>query len=197
MIKNRTASIISIILNPVFAMYAVLAVALSATDSPDQKGEWAQWLAILNLMLPIIIAATLMKKGVAIDDTLANSRVKRERILLIAPFFLIGLFEWYLASRLKTGQPFLATVAATTVMTGITALISYQWKISNHLTNISALVVVTALIYGTITLWLALLIPITGWSRRALERHTNKQITGGTLLAPAIILPVFYLYGLI
>lgn len=196
MIKKRTASLISIILNPVFAMYVALAVALQATET-DQKEQWSQWLAILNLILPIIVAAALMKKGFALDDTLANSRVKRERILFIAPFFLIGLFEWYLAVKLKTGQPFLATIVATTIMTGIVALISYQWKISNHLTNISALVVMATLLYGTMTLWLALLIPITAWSRRTLERHTNRQIIGGTLLAPAIILPVFYLYRLL
>lgn len=138
-----------------------------------------------------------MKRGFALDDTLENRRVKRERLYIIGPLVIIGLWQWYLASTDQIGQPLTANIVATTLLTAVMATISYVWKISHHLTNISALAVISSLVYGQAAIALILLIPLVAWARLSLNRHTIKQLIGGTLLAPIVILGVFYFYDLL
>lgn len=196
MIKKSSAHLISFLINPVFATAVTLLVALEAT-STDKRQFWLALIIVLNLLTPIVLVSFLMKQGFAIDDTLENSRVKRERLYAIGPLVLIGLLQWWLASQQQVGQPFVAAVAATTLLTAVMAMISYSWKISHHLTNVSALVLVVGLIYGVTSLWLAIILPVVAWARLKLYRHTARQLVGGALLAPAVMLPVFYLYNLL
>lgn len=196
MTKRGVAHFISIAFNPVFTTLATLYVALAATPNAN-KQTWLTIFIVLNLIVPIILVSTLMKRGLALDDTLENIRVKRDRLYAIGPLVVIGLLEWWLATRQQVGQPLVATLAATTLLTAVMALISYSWKISHHLTNISATVFASALIYGVPATWLVVVLPIIAWSRLLLQRHTARQIIGGIVLAPAVIIPVFFWYGLL
>lgn len=196
MIKKSTAQIVSYAFNPVFMTFVVLIGALAKTPM-GQKGLWAAIIVGANIIAPLLFIAILMKMGFAIDDTLQNPKVKRERIYAIAPLIIIGLAEWWYGHNKDVGQPLLATLAASTLLIIAVAVISYGWKISVHMTSVSGLVFMLTLIFGLTMAWTLIFIPLVSWSRRQLQRHTPAQIVGGILLAPAIIIPVFRFFKLI
>lgn len=196
MTKKTAANFISILFNPGIATFATVALALAATQTGSRR-IWLLLLIALNLLIPLILVVALIKQGLSIDDTLSNNRVKRERLYAIGPLVTIGLIEWWFARWQANPQPITAAIAATTSLTAIVGIISYGWKISYHMANISAFVFAAGLILGLPALISILLLPLVAWARLNLERHTAKQLIGGTLLSPLVIIPVFYLYGLI
>ena len=59
-------------------------------------------------------------------------------------------------------------------------LITLQWKISIHLFTYSSSVALLYMQFGTVALWLLLLVPLLIWSRILLKAHNFMQtLVGG------------------
>jgi membrane-associated phospholipid phosphatase len=73
---------------------------------------------------------------------------------------------------------------------GVLSLVTFFWQISFHSATISA-AAATAVAIGGTTMWpitITLLVPLVGWSRVRLRRHTFRQVTAGCLVGTIIAL---------
>jgi membrane-associated phospholipid phosphatase len=79
-------------------------------------------------------------------------------------------------------------VLAAIVMIGILSLVTLFYKISFHGATISAAATVTLMVAGSSAWPIMLLVPLVGWARVRLERHTPRQVIFGSLVGALIAL---------
>jgi membrane-associated phospholipid phosphatase len=68
-------------------------------------------------------------------------------------------------------------------------------KVSIHTGGIAGLVTVLVILFGRSALPAVLLVPLVGWSRIVLGRHTIPQVVAGALTAVAVTTVVLHAYG--
>jgi len=74
------------------------------------------------------------------------------------------------------------------VLTGVLGIVTLFWKISFHGAAISAAATATVMMAGSWTWPVMLLVPLVGWSRIRLLRHTPRQVLYGSLVGGLIAL---------
>lgn len=74
----------------------------------------------------------------------------------------------------------------------VNTVITFSWKISLHMGIASLSIILINHSYGWHLFWLFLLLPVIGWSRMYLNRHTLAQVTAGSLL-PLLLYYLFYI----
>ncbi len=77
----------------------------------------------------------------------------------------------------------------------VVTLITLFWKISFHSGFITMFSIVFLIIFGGWAVFTILLIPLVGWARLKLKRHTPVQVFYGGVLTGVIALSVFYYAG--
>jgi membrane-associated phospholipid phosphatase len=77
----------------------------------------------------------------------------------------------------------------------VVTLITLFWKISFHSSFITMFSIVSLIIFGGWAVFTILLIPLVGWARLKLKRHTPVQVFCGGALTGVIALSVFYYAG--
>ena len=75
------------------------------------------------------------------------------------------------------------------------SLITLFWKISFHASYITLFSIVYLIVFGKWAILTIPLIPLVGWSRIKLKRHTLAQVLGGIAVIGTISLTVFYITG--
>ncbi len=137
-------------------------------------------LIIFTFILPILLVVLFKLFDITSDLTVSKKEERPKLFLTCLVFFLISLYISFRAGNTQLLQIY--TALNLTFLLG--TLITFYWKISFHM--ILATLSVSFLIF----LWnipqsylLISLIPLIGWSRLQLRRHSIKQVIGGTLLA--------------
>jgi len=175
---RRIADVISWIVSPVVVAPAVY-IALV------QLGFWNDvhslyYLIVLFLastVVPILLISGLKKTG-KISDFNISFREQRFMPLLV----LVGVNA--------LGYEFIQQVHAPRLLTGILLfnainmililLITLQWKISIHLFTLTSSIALLFVQFGSVALWLLLLMPVLMWSRIFLKAHNFMQtLIGG------------------
>ena len=77
----------------------------------------------------------------------------------------------------------------------VVTLITLFWKISFHSSFVTMFSIVFLIIFGGWAVITILLIPLVGWARLRLKRHTPAQVFYGMALTGIISLSVFYFAG--
>jgi hypothetical protein len=77
----------------------------------------------------------------------------------------------------------------------VITLITLFWKISFHSSFITMFSIVFLIIFGGWAIFTILLVPLVGWARLRLGRHTIAQVLYGIALFGIISLSVFYYAG--
>jgi membrane-associated phospholipid phosphatase len=146
------------------------------------------WLALVLPLLvlpPLIYLFWLVQRG-AIEDIYMPRRSARLRLLAMLMVWLVGclgLIRYWEVPLIV--QSF---VLATTMLVGILSVVTLFWKISFHGATISAAATVTVIMTGSQAWPVVLLVPLVGWSRVRLKRHTPRQVIYGSLLGALIAL---------
>jgi len=99
----------------------------------------------------------------------------------------------YLEAPKELTATFVAGLSAVVVFMCINLL----WKISLHTALVTASVMALIILYGSIAVVTAVLIPLIAWSRIESKQHSLAQVVTGALLAALIVIGVFYLFGLV
>jgi membrane-associated phospholipid phosphatase len=73
--------------------------------------------------------------------------------------------------------------------------ITTQWKISIHSTAIAGAAVLALYLAQGIVWPLLISVPVVGWSRIHLRRHTVMQVIAGALLGASLVYITVTLYG--
>jgi len=137
-------------------------------------------LTATTFVIPVL-TIVLFKVFKLTKDLNVTDRKDRPKLFVIMGIcFLISLYIAYVSKDSLILDIYL--ILNLTFFTGF--LITLFWKISYH--QIWSCMAVFSIIYiwqTPLSLFLLLLIPLIGWSRLELKRHTLSQVVGGTLLS--------------
>lgn len=144
-------------------------------------------LFLFEVLLPLVLFSTLLKKKIITDLDIS----RREQ----RPFYFSALFvlvAFGVISSFLFGNRFYFSLQLTALLSmGLMVVVSLVWKISGHMLVNSTGVFFINFFFGGAFGWLYLLLPVVGWSRWYLRKHTLLQLLGGALLggaAPFLVL---------
>lgn len=172
---------------PVVASF--LAVGFVAFVVPDPGMLW-RWLALslpLISLPPLAYVIWLVRRGELADIHMPYRQSRLKPLSVIMTWLLmctILLNNW--------GAPPALTLLLVAVLfqVGVLSLVTLFWQISFHTATMSA-AAATAVAVGGATVWpitITLLVPLVGWSRVRLRRHTFRQVTVGCLVGALVAL---------
>jgi membrane-associated phospholipid phosphatase len=193
--KDTFARLISNIFNPFIVSSVILSLlTFEATTEIDDAVKLIFIMLAISIA-PVVILVYILVRLKKLDGFFNNPREQRNIIYLISS--ILGAIDcallWYLEA------PELLAVMFTTgfIAVVIFMIINHFWKISLHTAFITASAVVLILIYGAGAAWTLFVLPLVGWSRVVLKQHTLMQVIAGGLASAAIVLVVFWGFGLV
>ncbi|MEM7345658.1 MAG: phosphatase PAP2 family protein [Chloroflexota bacterium] len=170
----------------------VLITLMTMRFSPNPV-EVAIWLLIILPILvipPLSYVLWLVRTGY-LEDMYMPTRHKRIRPLaFIMSWFLVcwGLVYYWAAPPVVE-----LLILGIMVLVGVLSIITFVWKISFHGASITAAITATLLVSDSYYIWpIMLLIPLVGWSRIRLNRHTPLQVVYGSLVGAVIAIILAY-----
>lgn len=150
-------------------------------------------IAIVGVIAPLLTFFLLRKKG-HIKDTDITKR--EERYLFFG--FLTICFLLSLILIFIFGNKLLFVLNLTLLaVTAATWLLNFKFKISGHLAWDSLAIFIVNFLFQWQFIWLFLLIPVIGYARIDLKKHTLFQVSTGTLVGLLIPYLVLNFFGLI
>ena len=161
-------------------------VTLNFSKNPLEVFLWVALLVPLLTIPPLAYLFWQVRRG-ALKDIYMPDRETRLRpltVLMTWFFICLGLIRYW-------GAPPIVEVLllSITVLVGVLSLVTLFWKISFHGATITAAATTTMMVSGSYYAWpVMLLIPLVGWSRIRLQRHTPRQVIYGSLVGALIAL---------
>jgi membrane-associated phospholipid phosphatase len=184
---------ISHVISPhIVGIVLTLIIALHYSDNPLIVALWLAGLIPLIVIPPLGYIFWLVNSG-KLEDIYMPQREARLRPLSVLMLWLLlclGLIRYWEAPPIVA-----AFLLAGMVLVGILSLITLFWKISFHGATITAAATTTVMVAGYYAWPVMLLVPLVGWARIRLKRHTLQQVIYGSLLGALIGL--IMVYGLI
>ena len=177
---EQIAKLISLILDPrVLIAPTAIAVSLKASKSVIISLTWVLLLFLLTAFPIICIIFFKTKKGVFTDNQVSN-KIQRNNLYLIS---FIGIAVTLLIMILNKGPKYLITMLVAMFFSSLFAgILNKIIKVSVHMGAYVGAVVSLIASWGIKVLPLLLFIPLVGWSRIVLRRHTlTEVIIGGTI----------------
>ena len=166
----------------------VVMTALFAFTYSDDPLKTLLWLAVLVPLLvipPMAYVLWLVHKG-TLEDIYMPRRETRTRPLMVMMVWLLlclGLIQYWGAPQIVV-----TFVIMSLLLIAILSIVTLFWKISFHGATISAAATATVVMGGLVALPIMLLVPLVGWSRIRLLRHTPRQVIYGSLVGAFIAL---------
>jgi membrane-associated phospholipid phosphatase len=193
--RERIANLTSNILNPfLIGLILIVLASFEATTSVFDTIKWSLILTVLSV-LPIFLFVVYLVRHDRLDSIFANVREQRTKVYVLA--IILAVVSCIILLSLKAPLMLLAAFVASLSANAIFMLVNLRWKISVHTGFITAAVTLLFILYGLTSLASIVLIPLVAWARIELEHHSLAQVFTGALLAIAIVVAVFYLFGLI
>jgi membrane-associated phospholipid phosphatase len=165
------------------------AIALRYGDKPFEILLWLILILPLIVLPPLIYVLWLVHKGTLKDIYMPQreARFWPLTVLLIWLLVCLGLIHYWQVPVIVE-----IFVLATTVLVGVLGLITLFWKISFHGATITAAVTTTVMLAGYSAWPVILLVPLVGWARIRLKRHTPRQVIYGSLVGAVIAMVLSY-----
>lgn len=189
LIKNNDEAIarwISHVISP-HIVGVVLTSMMALHFSPDPLSVllWLAGLMPLLVLPPLGYLLWRVRQG-TLEDIYMPHRETRLRPLTLMMIWLLTCLSLI---RYWEGPPIVELfVLAATIMIGVLSLVTLFWKISFHGATITAAATATMLMAGSSAWPVMLLVPLVGWARVRLERHTARQVIFGSLVGALIAL---------
>lgn len=139
-------------------------------------------LLVLQLFIPISYVLRLLKLGKVESWDLP----KREDRYLLLGITLINYLISFGLIYLFGNIELLKLNAILLILLLISFGITFFSKISLHLISAGSSIVIINFLFSGNLLFLYLLIPLVGWARYELKRHTQGQIISGALIGIAV-----------
>jgi membrane-associated phospholipid phosphatase len=193
--RETLAKLITNVLNPFLASFIVIILlAFKGTVSITEAIKWASISLVLSV-LPVLAMVIYLVRRKKLDGIFMNPRQQRTGVYLIASVLgAIGCgLLWYFKAPELLAVAFAAGLAAIIVFMGINLF----WKISVHTAFMSGAVAILIIAYGVAAAWTLVLLPPVAWARMELKQHSVVQVAAGAILAAAIVLGVFWGFGVV
>ena len=167
----------------------LLAIGLFAYVAPDGEIAW-RWLMLtlpLVALPPLAYVVWLVRRGKLADIHMPERQTRLKPLSVIMIWLLLCTLVLQKWGAPRSLDLFLL---AALFQVGVLSLVTLFWQISFHSAAISA-AAATAVAVGGTTVWpitITLLVPLVGWSRVRLRRHTLRQVTAGCLVGAVVAL---------
>jgi membrane-associated phospholipid phosphatase len=184
--KSAFARAVSNVFSP--PILAVM-IALIGASFVAEPGVWryVAIFALLGVLVPLLDVVWLLRVG-RIGDFHLSQRHERTRPFVVstaATFLVTGVLV------LLSAPPLLvALAAAALVQTLVLFAITLRWQVSIHSATAGAFATISALVWGVRPPGLAglMILPLVGWARVNLQRHTPAQVIVGAAIGAAVVL---------
>jgi membrane-associated phospholipid phosphatase len=174
--KQFFASFISSMTEPM-AIFMLLAL-MGGWHVGLRNASYVWYVSYLLILSVAIWVARLRFMKTLHTNWDVSSRPKRVRLLLL----LLGFSVLFFSSLWFFGSMALMKLSGTFFLWLLGFfLITLKVKISGHMAVLTLLLGYTTTWYGVMLLPSLLLLPIVGWSRVVLKRHTMGEVIGGFL----------------
>lgn len=171
-----------------------IAICLAVAENLADAFAWAMLCILFNVLIPYFYILFLYRKR-EINDL--HIPLKRNRIKPLA-VSLASYAAGYLTLHFLKSPLFLKSIFAISITLNIIyIIITFYWKISLHASWIAFVVVTLNVLFGSWMLLLLPLVPIVGWARIKIKRHTLNQVILGAAVASAVAVLVYSYYGFI
>lgn len=147
---------------------------------------------VFTALLPYMTVLLLYKAGKISNLQIPKRKERLFPLLIINICVIIGFFVLIYAQPEKL---LLSVYTIYLLALPVISLITLFWKISFHASYITLFSIVYLIVLGKWAILTIPLIPLVGWSRIKLKKHTLSQVLGGIAVIGAISLIVFYLTG--
>lgn len=173
---NQTARFISLLFHPfIISVIATFLIVFKGTSSLIASLEWSLVAGIFTFTV-FIFEYYGIKKGY-----FSNFDVSRRRQRAPLYTFVIVTLLVFILMLIVLRGPMQLIIGATclTVSLLILSLVNMKVKASIHVAGISAFLLSMGIIYGGYVYLAMFLIPLVGWSRVKIHRHTIPEVMIG------------------
>jgi membrane-associated phospholipid phosphatase len=177
---------ISHVISPHFAGVTLTSImALNFGDNPLNDFLWLLLLMPLLVVPPLLYLLWLVHLGQLEDIYMPNRETRvRPTIVMIAWLILcLGLIRYWQAPLVVE-----LFVSSAVLLAGVLTVVTLFWKISFHGATITFVATTTMMVAGSAAWPVMLLVPLVGWARIRLKRHTPRQVIFGSLVGALIAL---------
>lgn len=192
---NKFATTISHISDGSFISVPIfLIVCLMAVDNKIEAINWAFLSFLFGTVVPYLYIWFLYKKK-KINDMHISEKEDRIKPLVVA---CISYIIFFIILYVLKGPLFLKSIFAVIIVsTVILTIITYFWKICLHASGITFMVITFIILFGKWMLLMIPLIPLIGWARVRIKKHTVNQVILGAGITAVITFLIYYNYGFI
>lgn len=171
-----------------------LLICFIVTGNAFATLKWASLCILFGLLIPNLYVLFLLRSN-RIDDIHVPNREDRIKPLIVTNVsYILGYIVLYMfGAPLFLRSMFVIYVVSTLILTVIT----FFWKISFHTSWITFVVITFCVLLGRKALFLLALIPLVGWTRVKVERHTTMQVIMGSIVSAVTSLSIYSSYGFI
>lgn len=185
--KLLVAQLLSYIFNPfIFFVLMPYIIIYRETGSNLYALKWGIF-SFFFILIGFFVLAYGRRKGIFSDFDLSKREERAKFYTLLWPL----LVTYLLSSVFFKGVFFPLSIIAFGIILGliIFELVNTRVKASIHMGVLTAFIVTISFLYTTkFLIFGAICIPILGWSRIFLKRHTLQEVIIGTILGAIITL---------
>jgi membrane-associated phospholipid phosphatase len=175
---------ISHIISPhIVGVLLTVMVTLRYSPNPTMAFLWLVVLMPLLVLPPLGYLWWLVRQGYLTDIYMPN---RETRLRPLTVMMIWSLICWLFIRYVQAPPVVEVFVLSAAIMIGVLSLVTLFWKISFHAAAITAAATTMLLVTDTPVWPMMVLIPLVGWSRVRLGRHTPKQVIFGTILGALI-----------
>ncbi|MCL4416727.1 MAG: hypothetical protein M1365_08545 [Actinobacteria bacterium] len=149
--------------------------------------------AIIFIALIPYMSVLLLYKARKISDIQIAKR--KERLFPLAIINICVVAGFFVLINMQPGKLLLSVYMVYLLGLPAISLITLFWKISFHASYITLFSIAYLIVFGKWAILTIPLIPLVGWSRIKLKRHTLAQVLGGVAVIGSISFAVFYIEG--
>lgn len=185
------ARLISFLFNPYFLILPIpYLLVLHQTGDPRYSLSWT--LFTLFFLGAVGLSVLILVRRGYFTDLDISKREQRPLFFFLLVFFAI---VYFIALYFFQG-PLILFVALSGIFFSIVvfSFINTRIKASIHVASITGLIVSFSLLYSGAFFLLLFLIPLIGWSRIKIHRHTRSEVIVGAALGIAIPLVIFLIF---
>jgi membrane-associated phospholipid phosphatase len=166
---------------PLVGILTAIAFIYYTVPQPQTVLFWLAWALPLICLPPLAYVIWLVRTGELADIHMPDRSSRIKPLTVILGWSIISLLTLhFLGAPAVLILVMVATMAYMMVMSAVTLF----WKISFHSSAVAAAASVGLVASGLTTGWTLsalMLIPIVGWARVRLRRHTLSQVLAGCM----------------
>ncbi len=165
-------------------LMAVSGAIISALEIASRAAWlWMLYIIAFNILVPCAYILWLKRRGKVTDF---DVYLREQRFWPYIVSLSCGGISWLAMAAFHAPRLFVVLFGATVGQGLIMFLINLRWKISAHAAGTAGIAVLIWQVLGAASSPVLLIIPLVGWSRVRLGRHSLGQVVAGSAIGATI-----------